>query len=76
MKYIVIEIQKNKDGSVGNLVTAHDSYNAAASKYHQVLAAAAISGLPSHAAVLLEENGMELAHECYANEPEEGADES
>lgn len=77
MKFLVIEIQKGKDGKIANLVTAHDRINDAQAKYHTILAAAAKSGLPSHAAVILEENGSEIAHECYVNEkePEEGANE-
>ena len=70
MKYLVIEIQKNADGAVGNLVYAYDSINDAESKYHTVLASAAVSGLPSHAAVLLNETGFCVKHECYIVEPE------
>lgn len=68
MKYLVIEIQKGEDGAIANLVTAHDSLNEARSKYHSVLAAAAVSELPSHAAVLLEENGTSIASECYTTD--------
>lgn len=77
MKFLVIEIQKDDRGKIANLVTAHDRINDAQAKYHTILAAAAKSGLPSHAAVILEENGSEIAHECYVNEkePEEGANE-
>ena len=70
MKYLVIEIQKNADGAVGNLVYAYDTINAAESKYHTVLAAAAVSGLPSYAAVLLNETGFCVKHERYTVEPE------
>lgn len=70
MKYVVIEIQKGEDGTIANLVTAHNNLNEAWSKYHGVLSAAAISRLPSHAAVLMEENGTPIAHECYTVEPE------
>lgn len=65
VKYIVIEIQTNADGTVGNLVTAHDTRNAAESAYHSVLAAAAISALPYHAAVLLTSTGSLLDTRCY-----------
>ena len=70
MKFLVIEIQKDKEERISNLVTSHDTINEAESKYHSILAAAAISGLPSHAAVIMEENGNPIAHECYVVEPE------
>lgn len=74
MKYLVVEIQKTEDGAVGNLVYAYDSLNAAQSKYHAVLSEAAVSGLPSHAAVLMDEAGFCLEHGFFANDkpnPEE-----
>lgn len=65
-KYIVIELQTLSGGGVANIVTAHDSINEAQSKYHAVLASAAISTIPVHAAVLLDNHGMVL--ETYAFE--------
>lgn len=65
MKYIVIELQTAADGTVGNLVYAYDDRNAAEQKYHLILAAAAVSTLPSHAAVLLTSEGITLMHACY-----------
>jgi len=65
MKYIVLELQKNADGSVGNLVFAYDDQEHAESKYHQVLAAAAVSALPAHSAVLMNEEGFVLSRMCY-----------
>ena len=70
MKYIVIEIQTNLDGTVGNLITAHDDRNSAESKYHTVLASAAISSLPAHSAVLLTNEGFPLESKCYKHEVE------
>lgn len=67
MKYIVIELQV-QDGTVANMVTAHDNLQQARAKYHAILSAAAVSGLDSHAAVLMEENGAVVAHECYTKE--------
>lgn len=75
MKYLVIEIQTNADGTVGNLVFAYDSRLEAESKYHTVLAAAALSALPMHACALMQNDGRLLARECYehvqAEEPTE-----
>lgn len=68
MKYLVIEIQTNSDGTVGNIVTAHGDRNQAESAYHGILAAAAISALPQHAAVMLTSEGTYLASQCYEHE--------
>ena len=64
MKYIVIELQTAASGSVTNIVTSHDTLQQAESKYHTVLAAAAVSDLPCHAAVLMDSEGgfMEARH--------------
>lgn len=64
-KYLVIELQTNTDGTVGHIATAHDALNEAESKFHQVLAAAAVSSLPIHAAVLLRSDGALLERRDY-----------
>jgi protein-L-isoaspartate O-methyltransferase len=65
MKYIVIEIQTATDGTVGNIVTAHETRSEAESKYHSVLAAAAVSAMPQHAAALLASDGTLIDSRCY-----------
>lgn len=70
MKYLVIEIQTNSDGTVGNLVYSYDNRNEAESKYHAVLAAAAISALPMHTCDLIQADGILLARQCYEHETE------
>ena len=62
--YIVLEIQKNGD-AMAHLVSQHDTLQEAESKFHQVLAAAAVSSVDKHSAVLIEENGALLRTECY-----------
>lgn len=64
-KFVVVELQKFEDGTMSHLATAYDTQDAAESAYHSVLAAAAISALPSHAAILVSEEGFPLAHQCY-----------
>lgn len=51
--YIVMEVQTYEDGTIGNIVTTFDDFNQALSKYHTILAAAAISNLPCHAAAIM-----------------------
>ena len=69
--YIVIEIQTNSDGTVGNLVWAFDNEAQAQQKYHYVLASAAVSGLPCHSCVILRNDGEQIALTCYKDEDEE-----
>ena len=74
MKYYIIEIQKQIDGTCAHLVHTADARNQAESIYHQVLAAAAISNVFQHAAVLLKDTGVEIMHQCY-NHPQQPAPE-
>lgn len=62
--FVVIELQQYGD-TLQNLVTAHPTLQEAESKYHTVLAAAAISSVPVHSAVLLSGNGNVIKSECY-----------
>lgn len=68
MKYLVIEIQTNADGKIGILTFSYDDRLEAESKYHAVLAAAAISALPMHTCDLIQEDGVLLARQCYVHE--------
>lgn len=70
-KFIVIELQKHEDGTVGNLVWAYDNQNTAENKFYTVLAAAAISNIPKHSAVLLHEDGFVIRNETYIHESNE-----
>lgn len=56
-KHIVIELQTNADGTVGNLVYSFDTENDAWAKFHAIMSAAAISTLPCHAAVYMRSDG-------------------
>lgn len=66
--YIVIEIQTNSNGTIGNLVTSYEDRNSAESAFHTVLASAAVSELPCHAAVLISNEGFTLEYKCYKHE--------
>lgn len=63
--YIVIELQKNTEGHVANIVTEHPTLAEAESKYYSVLAAAAISTIPVHSAIIVSEEGFPVKHQCY-----------
>ena len=75
-QYYIIEIQKYLTGEFGHIV--HYAYDEnptmarlkAESKYHEVLAAAAISALPQHSATLMASDGRAIINQCYKHEVE------
>lgn len=69
MKYIVIEIQKFADGTISvPPIATFDSFFEAVSRYHTILAAAAISEVPVHSCILLTETGQEIRLDSYNKE--------
>lgn len=67
MNYITIELQTNDQGQTTNIVTAYDNLPQAQSKYFTILAAAAVSNVQQHAAVILDETGMIMAQQCFTH---------
>lgn len=66
MKYLVIEIQKFSDGTVAvPPIASYDSFFEALSRYHTILASAAISDVPVHTCVVLNEVGQEIRMDSY-----------
>lgn len=63
--YIVIELQKNAEGHVSNIVTEYANIDKAESKYHSILASAAVSNVPVHSAIIVSEEGFPVKHQCY-----------
>ena len=71
MKYIVMELQTAADGTVANLVSQFDDRLAAESTYHSILAAAAVSQLPIHAAMIFTNDGTMVMSSYYVHEQPE-----
>ena len=67
--FIVIEIQTTDN--CATLVNTFTDRTQAESKYHLILASAAISAIPKHGAVMLTEEGERLKSECYYHLVEE-----
>ncbi len=66
MKYIVIEIQKAADGSIAvPPINTYDNFFDALSRYHTILAAAAVSAVPVHTCVILNDVGQEIRMDSY-----------
>ena len=55
--YTTIENQVRNDGSKGVLYDHFTDYNAAMAKFYTVCAAAAVSELPYHSAMLIHDDG-------------------
>jgi len=64
MSYIVIELQTN-NGTTANIVTTYPTREEAESKYHTILAAAAVSNVEIHAATILTPDGFQLMSKAY-----------
>ena len=64
-KYIIVEMQTNASGKTSLLTDQKDDRNEAESAYYYKLAAAAISKVPMHSVVLLQDNGAELMSGYY-----------
>jgi hypothetical protein len=67
MKFIVLEIQTNVDGTIGTLINSFDTRNEAESKYHLVLSSAAVSQLPMHSASMMTSDGKLLSCQSYTH---------
>lgn len=66
MKYIVIEIQKSADGTIAvPPIGSYDNFFDAMSAYHTILASAAISSVPVHTALVLNEVGQEIRLDSF-----------
>lgn len=63
--FIVIELQTNANNEVASIVSPALSGPEAESRYHTILAAAALSNVPKHAAVILNDKGELFATQCY-----------
>lgn len=70
MKYLVIEIQKYDSGAMSTPTYAYDNINSAEAKYHAILSSAAVSALPVHSAVLMNEAGYMIKSQSYTHETE------
>lgn len=73
-QFYIVEVQQYANGEFGHLVhyawdeDADKARLKAESKYHEVLAAAAVSNTLSHAAILFSTDGFPVMHQCYKHE--------
>lgn len=72
--YFVIETQAQTDGTGQALVTTKTDRNEAESEYHRILQFAAISAVPYHGAIIIDEECVPILHKAY-DHTEEDEDE-
>lgn len=72
MTYIVIEMQTNNGTTAIVPPISYTDRNAAEANFHSILAAAAVSSVEEHAAMLITNDGHLLRNECYKHEPQTG----
>ncbi len=76
MGFVVVELQTALDGSIASLIygfadltkTEEENRADAEAKYHSILAYAAKSGLPCHAAVIMRNDGSVINKQAYKHE--------
>lgn len=67
--YIVIEIQKTNDSTVAIVPPAsYADINQAESALHAALSAAAVSNVPVHSAIMIDDTGVWMKGETYRHE--------
>ena len=81
-QFYIVEIQQYANGDYGHIV--HFAYDADPEKarlkgeatYYEVLAAAAVSELPTHSAIMFSTEGFPIMHQCYkhGNAPVSGTE--
>ena len=66
-KYIILEIQHFSDDSVAipTPLYASGDWNQAESKFHQLCSVAAVSAVPKHTILFIEDNGTYHDSKCY-----------
>lgn len=68
--FIVLELQQTAADKVSVLTYPYADGSVAENKYHTILAAAATSSVPVHAAAMLNEMGALIKHEYYVHSQE------
>ena len=63
--YLVIEFQYTGEHIAIPAPTEHTTINDANQKWHQIMAAAAVSNVPKHGALIIDETGLVIRRECY-----------
>ena len=76
-QYYIVEIQQYDNGEYGHII--HYAYDVSEdkarlkgeAKFYEVLAAAAVSELPKHSAIMFDSSGVPIMNKSYTHEKEE-----
>ena len=68
MTHVIIELQTDAEGAVATVTSTYDSEAQAVSKFHTVMAAAALSDVPCHAVVHMLADGGFVGSGCFHHE--------
>ena len=74
--FMIIEMQTDANGNIAEIITKKATQAEAEADFHRILAAAAVSSVPVHSAVILTDNGYALRREFYDHrqQPEPNAE--
>jgi len=72
--FYVLEIQHYENGERGHIVHWANDYLHGMSKFYEVLSAAAVSELPKHAAILVDDEGQPQDFKCFVHNNDTQAD--
>jgi len=68
--YLVMEMQSTDSGIATLPPTTHSTREEAESRFHSILASAAVSSVPIHTAIMIDEMGYPVRPpECYKHPP-------
>lgn len=65
--YLVLEIQTDASGVTSTIIDTYEDLALAESKFHTILAAAAVSAIMIHTAVILTDNGVVKESKSYSH---------
>lgn len=63
--FLVMELQVSANGTVGNIVTSHNTLPEAQNKFYTICAFAAVSDVPIHSAIILDRTGVLIDRQCF-----------
>ena len=66
--YVVLEIQAGE--TISTIVNSYTDRLQAEQAYHQILMAAAVSNIPKHSAIIMDDEGMRINSQVYVHEVE------
>lgn len=69
--YTILELQTDNDGKTVHIVTTEENRAKADSQFYSIMAAACLSNLRYHTAMVIDPEGRALMRDCYKHLPPE-----